>query len=171
MKVEDRFWSKVDIRGPDECWNWNASSSHRGGGYGSFWIDGKIVYSHRFAWILTNGDIPDGLWVLHKVECHNKGCCNPNHLYLGTNSDNQKDSIENGTCFFSNNRLLGEKASNSKLTEKQVREFLFSHFFEGISTKEIAKNYKVTRQALDGILEGKCWKEVFKDFKKEYRIY
>jgi len=99
MKFEERFWSKVDIKEKDDCWNWMACS--RGiSGYGCIRVGNKVINSHRIAWILSNGKIPEGLWVLHKCK-QNRLCCNPNHLYLGTQFNNMRDSIKDGT-----NRLL-----------------------------------------------------------------
>lgn len=90
--VEERFWSKVKMGEPDECWEWQAY--FRGGGYGGFQWLGKPWKSHRVAWILTNGEVPDGLWVLHT--CDNPACCNPAHLWLGTRSDNVRDMCAKG---------------------------------------------------------------------------
>jgi len=84
-----RFWSKVDIKGPDDCWNWKAALR---GEYGSFYLTRIERYAHRAAWILTNGEIPKGMDVLHK--CDNKKCVNPNHLYVGTQVDNWRDIKE-----------------------------------------------------------------------------
>ena len=86
------FWSKVDKKGSDECWNWNASTNR---GYGQFWIGHTFVGAHRYAYeSATNTKIPLGMSVLH--HCDNPLCCNPSHLYVGDNSDNMRDkSIRN----------------------------------------------------------------------------
>ena len=95
-----RFWSKVDKKGPDECWNWIASITKSG--YGKFYLN-KSMGSHRAAWILTYGDIPKDKWILHK--CDNKRCCNPIHLYIGNGADNTKDRCNrNPESFFINKR-------------------------------------------------------------------
>jgi hypothetical protein len=60
----DNFWGKVDIGGPDDCWEWKASRIKSG--YGQIWKNGRIVLAHRMSYILSNGDIPDGLCKLHK---------------------------------------------------------------------------------------------------------
>ncbi|MGJ0510229.1 MAG: HNH endonuclease signature motif containing protein [Methylocystis sp.] len=88
---EVRFWEKV-IRG-DGCWEWTAAKSVRG--YGTFGLrKGKMVPAHRMSWELTYGKIPDGLIVCH--HCDNPECVRPDHLFLGTYSDNTQDMIRKG---------------------------------------------------------------------------
>ena len=68
--VEERFWEKVDKSGG--CWEWTASrmphSHGRIGGYGAFCLNGKRQYAHRVCWGLVNGEIADGMCVLHKCD-------------------------------------------------------------------------------------------------------
>jgi hypothetical protein len=91
--LTERFWSKVDRRGPDECWPWLASL-RTGEGYGNFTIDGSKVDAHRVAWWLTEGAIPIGFVVRHR--CGIKRCVNPGHLELGTHQENIQDWIASG---------------------------------------------------------------------------
>lgn len=81
------FWAKVNIRGPDDCWEWTGAVNGRD--YGRFYVGDKTVYAHRLAWELTSSSIPKGKLVLHK--CDNPTCCNPDHLYVGTHCDNMAD--------------------------------------------------------------------------------
>lgn len=88
-----RFWSKVDMRGPDECWKWQASLTTSG--YGRFKIASYTqVTASRMALICTANEEPFGLCVLHT--CDNPPCCNPAHLYFGTVADNARDKTERG---------------------------------------------------------------------------
>ena len=69
--IADRFWEKVNKSISSGCWEWQ--SSIRGNGYGAFFThlieEGRKCYgAHRYSWMLSNGPIPDGLWVLHKCD-------------------------------------------------------------------------------------------------------
>jgi len=92
--LEERFWEKVDMRGPDECWEWQACVA--GPGYGRIGNrDGKTESAHRIAWELTFGAIPKGRQVLHI--CGNKLCVNPTHLKLmGTLEERFWDKVNIG---------------------------------------------------------------------------
>jgi hypothetical protein len=87
------FWSRVDKKGPDDCWPWLGAPDIQTG-YGKFSWNSKTTSAHRFAWIATFGEIPSGLHVLH--HCDNRICQNPNHLFVGTNTDNVHDMLAKG---------------------------------------------------------------------------
>lgn len=103
---EDRFWSRVDKSG--ECWTWSAARFTTG--YGAVWQDGKVQKAHRLAWAYANGPIPAGVRVLH--HCDNPPCCRPDHLFLGTMSDNSRDRDAKGR---------GPKGVEKRLTDENVR--------------------------------------------------
>jgi hypothetical protein len=88
--IEERFWSKVDIKGLNECWPWKGYINPSG--YGLFRYYDRYIGAHKIALILSKENIPEDSIACHK--CDNRKCCNPNHIYPGTNSDNQRDRYE-----------------------------------------------------------------------------
>lgn len=90
LKSLERFWDKVDRSGgAAACWLWTGSQKPTG--YGQVSLKGRVYLAHRVAWTLTHGAIPDGLGVLH--HCDNPPCCNPAHLFLGSQGDNSADMV------------------------------------------------------------------------------
>lgn len=81
---EERFWAATNKRGPAECWEWQATRTSAG--YGHFHVSGRLVSSHRFAYELLVGPIPEGLELDHL--CRNPACVNPAHLEPVTHSEN-----------------------------------------------------------------------------------
>ena len=88
----NRFWSKVNIKESNDCWEWQAGKHRQG--YGVFKFDNKIQLAHRISWLLAHTEIPQGMVVMHK--CDNPGCVNPDHLCLGTQKDNIHDMRTKG---------------------------------------------------------------------------
>lgn len=123
QKQIDRFWGYVDkeksttFYNGTRCWEWTASISKKG--YGVF----RYGYSHRVSWTVSIGDIPENMWVLH--HCDNRSCCNPHHLFLGTNADNMNDKTAKGR------QSYGETHGMSKLTNKQVEEIRSRYGYYG----------------------------------------
>jgi hypothetical protein len=74
------------------CWLWTASLTSTG--YGQMMVHGKKQKAHRVSWEIHHGPIPDGMCVCHA--CHNPRCVKPEHLYLGTQSDNVADMKASG---------------------------------------------------------------------------
>lgn len=86
----NRFWSKVNKT--DRCWIWIGGKTSKG--YGMFFSNKKFVYAHRFSYELHKCCIASGRMVCHA--CDNPSCVNPEHLFDGTGSDNQRDSVNKG---------------------------------------------------------------------------
>lgn len=147
--LDELFWSKVNIRSPDECWEWTGCLV--GKGYGGFGVKRKTVRAHRQSWILTHGEIPDGLQVLHK--CDNHTCVNPNHLFLGTNSDNMADKVSKGR------QTRGESIKKAKLTAAQIVQIRHYHKC-GNSHGTIARLFDVDKVTISNVVNHKTWNHV-----------
>lgn len=99
--------------GPDECWPWQGFR-YKGYGRVAVTVDGavRVIGAHRIAYEAAYGPIPAGLTVLHR--CDNPPCCNPAHLFLGTNTDNNADRDAKGR------QAKGERQGAAKLTAQDV---------------------------------------------------
>ncbi len=148
-KYIKRFWSKVDIKSDDECWNWKAGKIRSG--HGQFRVNSIKTYTHRFSYELKNGPIPEGLHICH--HCDNPSCVNPNHLFLGTHQDNMKDRDMKGR----NNCAKGSNHGESKLTEQQILEI---RNIINMTQKEIGKLYEVTQSTISYIKNNKTWRHI-----------
>ena len=147
VSLEKKFFRCVDKS--DGCWIWTGPTYK---GYGRVWVKGKTIRAHRASWMLANGEIPNGLLVLHK--CDNASCVNPSHLYLGTHQDNMRDKVERDRCAHSNRR--GEKGGRAVLTEADVLRIRS----DARMNKDIANEYGVDRSTISDIKRRKTWTHI-----------
>jgi predicted transcriptional regulator len=138
LSIEERFWQKVNIKSPDECWEWIAGKHPQG--YGTFGMgSGKSVYAHRMAYFLHYGINPKSNHVCH--HCDNPSCVNPSHLFLGTHRDNMQDMVAKNR----NVAHSGEDNGNSKLTNAQTKEIKRLYKSGDFTQGQIAKRFGITQ--------------------------
>ncbi len=126
-----RFWSKVDKSAENGCWLWKASTGDHG--YG-FFGDGL---AHRISYELCNGPIPAELCVLHK--CDVRACVNPDHLFLGTRTENNLDRLNKGRSAY------GEGIRNHKLSNSDILKIRSLYSDGNISQVALAQQFGVTQ--------------------------
>lgn len=157
-----RFWSKTKVSDRHEwngspCIDWVAGKFDNG--YGSFCLNKKDRGSHRVAFELTNGEIPDGLCVCHR--CDRPECVNPDHLFLGTHAENNADKRKKGR------QARGEQNGRAKVTEENVR--LIKLFLErhpaqigckGGQSNFLSRWFGVTIYTVANISRGATWKHI-----------
>jgi len=147
-KRED-VWKKIDKRGEDECWNWLDRLSN---GYGQMRFNNKAYGAHRFVYEEVYGMIPEGLFICHK--CNNPSCCNPNHLYAGTQKDNQKQMVNEGRS------AKGEMQSLSKLTTRDILKIRSLYSTNEKNQIELGKIFGVDNATISDITRRKTWKHI-----------
>jgi hypothetical protein len=147
------LWSHVAITADDnKCWEWLGTLD--GSGYGQFSFNGKMQRSHRVAWMYPNYVIPDGMVICHS--CDNPACCNPKHLWLGTNQENMDDMVAKNRS--PNSR--GERNPNVKLTSEMVAEIRNRFATEKIRKINLAREYGIGNSQIHRILSNEHWKEI-----------
>jgi hypothetical protein len=160
--MPERFWSKVH-KG-DGCWEWIASTQ---GGYGQIKIRGRrsMERAHRISWVMHNGPIPPGLWVLHK--CDNRLCVRPDHLFLGTQKENMADCAAKKRI--RGGAPVGELHFKARLTEAIVLDIRARWAAGGVEQKALAAEYGVHPATISNICRGRLWRHVatsHKEFSK-----
>lgn len=143
----ERFWSKIRIENSG-CWIWTRATDYRG--YGRVAYRGQNRQAHRVSWMLTNGDIPRGLNVLHKCDC--RPCVNPAHLFLGTQRDNVQDMDKKKRRV----SMVGEQSPNAVLTAHYIRIIRQS----SASRISLAKRFGVHPGTISKVIHGVTWKHI-----------
>jgi len=148
--MRNKIKSYIEINDND-CWVWKKSKQKQG--YGVITYKRKVQLAHRVSFKIFNGYLPDDLYVCHK--CDNPSCCNPDHLFLGTNSDNIKDAFSKGRVY----RPKGEDHYYSKLKESDVVE-IRELAKKNVDKQKIADKFKISLSHADNVIRRRSWKHV-----------
>jgi hypothetical protein len=145
---KERFEEKVCPEPNTGCHLWTAAVHPRG--YGTFYLKGKVEYSHRVAYELYVATIPEGLHVCHT--CDVPGCVNPEHLFLGTHTDNMRDKVAKGRQY----KPQGSDNGFAKLTEAEALEVYHA---EG-TCQAIADEYGICQKTVSRIKNKQIWSHI-----------
>ena len=151
------FWARVE-RGAG-CWFWQGAVM--GKGYGHLAVPGDrgtFVRAHRVSWTLTFGSIPAGLWVLHR--CDNRRCVRPDHLFLGTALDNNRDASIKGRhgSHLRPELRRGENSGTARLTWADVRD-LRRRAADGEPATTLSRRFSVHPDHVRRIVRVLSWRE------------
>lgn len=151
--IEQLFHKNISIDPITECWNWTGNKDKDG--YGKLHLSkagqNKTLRSHRLAYEIYFGAIPNTLLVCHK--CDNRACVNPNHLFLGTAQDNITDRNIKG------HTKKGEAHPAAKLTWGEILEIrALNEQYGSLNIHELAKRYNVSRAVIWSVITERTWK-------------
>lgn len=167
-KDVSRFWGKIHRKDAHECWEWNAAKTE---GYGYFGIcrDAKpaLYRAHRVAWRITFGPIAKGLFVCHS--CDNRSCCNPAHLWLGTQADNMRDAARKGRMASGERHpwrihperiRRGKWVASAKLVGDEVRAIRLLYGTGRYSYRRMASMFGLGHVTILAIVHRSRWKHI-----------
>jgi len=166
MKTADeRFWEKVS-KNEDGCWEWIAGKNGTMG-YGSFSFEGRQYQAHRWIYEQLNGKQAVGIEVCH--HCDNPKCVRPDHLFVGTKSDNMLDCASKGRNAMQRNpqrsrlregqhlwQAKGERQGHAKLTQEMVLS-IRGMAQSGVRVAAIAEQYGVHPAHIRKLVLRKAW--------------
>jgi len=153
--LSNRFWKHVDIGEIDDCWDWKHKI--RANGYGRFNVTGKDkkgFNASRLAYMLHHDidHLEHDIFVCHK--CDNRLCCNPNHLFLGTNKENMQDMRNKGRS------ARGERNGQAKLTDEQILSIRELWETGNYTQRKIGEMLSIAQSTVHGIVHHKRWKHI-----------
>lgn len=146
-----RFYDKFIPEPNTGCWLWIAATDSSG--YGRIWWGTRVDGANRVSWRIHRGEIPRGMFVCHR--CDVKSCVNPDHLFLGTNSDNIRDYIAKGGKI--DPRSQGERNGRAKLAAAEVATIL-ERLSGGSTQAALAREYGLSEGHVSRIARGVAWR-------------
>ena len=152
------FWAKVRKDGPGGCWLWTGRKHKFGYGVYGRGGGGRTNTAHRIVMTLTHGEIPDGMFVLHR--CDVPACCNPDHLFFGTQRDNMHDMAAKGRKVCVPSMVKGSSHGMSKVTEEQADEIRRRYEAGGVYQRELGEEFGLHQTMVSLIVRRKNWRHV-----------
>lgn len=153
--------SKITINKKNQCWEFNGILDKIG--YGkcniSLTKNKKFYLFHRYVFYIYNGEFDAGLKICHK--CDNPRCCNPRHLFSGTQKDNSQDALNKGRLKFQTSPLFyrGENNKTSKYKDNEVILIKYLHK-NGFRNSIISKIMKINKHFISKVISGKTWNHI-----------
>lgn len=153
--IHEWFSTQLD-KEESGCWEWARCKTQKG--YGQFHHNGKTIFTHRFVLETKLGrPILNGMMACHS--CHNRACCNPDHIREGTAKENTRDMLDaNRQATGEQTTHRGEDHGMSKLTADQVIEI--RKLRNTASGRQVAKQFGVSPSVVSSIQLGKTWNHI-----------
>lgn len=155
--LKERMRLKVSRSNAANCWPLTGYKTRFG--HGQVGAGGTLFYTHRVAWEMANGPIGEGMCICHK--CDNPACCNPAHLFVGTQADNVRDchSKRRTVHFVAPNSFpSGERSHLAKITNDQARSII-DRVNAGERRALVASEFGITVSSISKMLLGKSRKK------------
>ena len=135
-----------------ECLIWTGARNNCG--YGLIRFNGKSCTVHRVSFTVHKGEIPAGMVIMHA--CDNRLCVNPEHLSIGTHSDNTRDMDSKARC----KRTKGSQHHKATLTEEAAAEIRrrYKPYCRANSTYALAREFSVSQSTIKAVLQGTTWR-------------
>lgn len=152
ITFEEAFWKYVPKKESNECWEWQGTISPNG--YGHMRYRDKDYVAHRVSYEFRHGPIPSGMFACHK--CDNRGCVNPDHIFIGTQADNIADMIAKGR----QHKAYGSATSGAKLNDHLVVEIRKRYATGDISQQALGREYGVDGKTINAVIARKTWRHV-----------
>lgn len=147
----EKIMATVEYDTHGGCWLWNQALNQHG--YGHCVHDWKLTLAHRASYEEFRGPIPDGMLICHR--CDVRACVNPDHLFIGTYTDNNRDMSAKGRW----NGLRGEKSPHAKLTDAQAMDIM-ERVAKGEKRKNLAQEMGVSFWAVCDIVSRRRFKHL-----------
>ncbi len=158
-ELRERLDRYVMIDPNSGCWLWSGCVAGRGYGVTKFRkISPSHLYVHRLVYEVFVAPVPDGLYVCHR--CDVPACCNPDHLFLGTHTDNMRDAVMKGRVASRKTGTWSPGQGRMKLDDEAVRQIRAIYCMGFLGHQFLAHLFGVSNYTINSIVRRKSWKHV-----------